>query len=102
MVIDDDMLRLGRETGLNFMCFTALAKGYFTRRFAGRPLSDELHSTYDNAANERQFELLRSLESPEAVTHECLRYFGRQDVTAIPIVTCSSMAQLTECMGAFL
>lgn len=101
VVIDDDMLRLGRETGLNFMCFTALAKGYFTRRFAGKPLSDELHRTYDNAINEQQFELMRSLESSEAVTHRCLRYFDEQDVTAIPIVSCSSMEQLMECIRAF-
>jgi len=101
VVIDDDMMRLGRETGLNFMCFTALAKGYFSRRFAGRPLSDELHRTYDNAFNEQQFKLLGSLENSEAVTHKCLRYFDKQDVTAIPIVSCSSMEQLTECMRAF-
>ena len=101
VVIDDDMLRLGRETGLNFMCFTALAKGYFSRRYAGKPLSDGLRSTYDNAMNEQQFEYLRGLESSEAVTHACLRYFDEQDVTAIPIVSCSSMEQLMECMRAF-
>ena len=101
MVIDDDMLRLGRETGLNFMCFTALAKGYFTRLHAGKPLSEGLRSTYDNAMNERQFEKLRGLESSEAVTRACLRYFDEQDVTAIPIVSCSSMEQLMECMRAF-
>jgi len=101
VVIDDDMMRLGRETGLNFMCFTALAKGYFTRRFAGKPLSDELHRTYDNAFNEQLFELLGSLENSEAVTRKCLRYFDEQDVTAIPIVSCSSMEQLIQCMRAF-
>jgi len=101
VAIDDDMMRLGRETGLNFMCFTALAKGYFTRRFAGKPLSDELHRTYDNAFNEQLFELLGSLENSEAVTRKCLRYFDEQDVTAIPIVSCSSMEQLIQCMRAF-
>ena len=101
VAVDDDMLRLGRETGLNFMCFTALAKGYFTRRYAGKPLTDGQHRTYDNAINERQFEYLRGLESSEAVTRACLRYFDAQDVTAIPIVSCSSMEQLMECIRAF-
>jgi len=101
VVIDDNMMRLGRENGLNFMCFTALAKGYFTRRFAGRPLSDELHRTYDNAINEQQFESLRGLENSEAVTRRCLRYFDEQDVVAIPIVSCSSMEQMMECIRVF-
>ncbi|MBR2942318.1 MAG: aldo/keto reductase [Clostridia bacterium] len=101
VVIDEEMLRIGRETGLNFMCFTALAKGYFTRRFAGKPLSEELHRTYDHPRNEQQFDLLRGLANCEAVTNRCLRYFDEQDVTAIPIVSCSSMEQLMECIRAF-
>lgn len=101
VVIDDAMMRLGRETGLNFMCFTALAKGYFARRLAGKPLSDELHRTYDNAYNDQLFDLMRSLENSEAVTRRCLRYFDELDVTAIPIVSCSSIDQLAQCIRAF-
>lgn len=101
IVMDDEMMRLGLESKLNFMCFSALAKGYFTRRFAGKDISDELHRTYDNAANERLFEQLSKLENPEAVTHASLRYFAQQPVIAVPIVTFSNMDQLTECVRAF-
>lgn len=101
IVMDEEMMKLGIESQLNFMCFSALAKGYFTRRFAGKPLSDELHRTYDNEANEQRFEQLRHLESAAAVTHTSLHYFANQPVTAIPIVTFSNMDQLTECVQAF-
>lgn len=102
IVMDDDMMKLGVESQLNFMCFSALAKGYFTRRFANRPLSDEHHRTYDNEANDRRFETLRHLESAEAVTHASLRYFEQQPVTAVPIVSFSSLDQLEECARAFI
>lgn len=101
VVMDDEMMKLGKESNLNFMCFSALAKGYFTRRFAGRPLSDEHHRTYDSEANDRCFEELSKLESAEAVTHASLQYFTQQPVTAVPIVTFSSMEQLEECARAF-
>lgn len=101
IVMDEDMLRLGRESGMSFMCYSALAHGYFTRRYAGLPLADSLHQTYDNPHNEQLFAQLRSLPDRAAVTRESLRYFARQDVTAIPIVSFSSMEQLEECMHAF-
>ncbi|MBP3637803.1 MAG: aldo/keto reductase [Clostridia bacterium] len=101
IVMDEDMLRLGRDSNMSFMCYSALAHGYFTRRYAGLPLADSLHQTYDNPHNEQLFAQLRSLPDRAAVTRESLRYFARQEVTAIPIVSFSSMEQLEECMRAF-
>lgn len=101
VVMDPEMLELGCRTCLNFMCFSALAKGYLTRRFAGRPVSEELHRTYDNARNEQLLQRLSSLETSADVTHASLRFFADQPVTAIPIVTFSTLDQLTECAGAF-
>lgn len=101
VVMDEEMMRLGRESRLNFMCFSALAKGYFTRRFQKSPLSDELHRTYDNEENEQIFSRLCKLESREAVTQASLRYFLHQPVTAVPIVSFSNLQQLMECAAAF-
>ena len=101
VVMDPEMLELGCRTRLNFMCFSALAKGYLTRRFAGRPVSEELHRTYDNPRNEQLLQRLSSLEGTADVTHASLRFFAGQPVTAIPIVTFSTLDQLTECAGAF-
>lgn len=102
VVMGDEMLRLGMESKLSFMCFSALAGGYFTRRYAGRPIPDDLRRTYDNEANERRFDQLRKLKNTAEVTHASLRYFAHQPVTAIPIVAFSSVNQLLECTHAFI
>lgn len=101
VAMDEEMMQLGRDTKLNFMCFTSLAQGYLTKHYAGRPISDNLHRTYDNEDNERLVRELSKLPSAEAVTHASLQYFAHQEVTAIPIVAFSGMEQLLECMRAF-
>ncbi len=101
VVMDEDALRLGQESGMSFMCYSSLAHGYFTRRYAGLPVSDQLRRTYDNPHNEQLFAQLQALPNRAAVTRESLRFFSRQSVTAIPIVTFSSLEQLEECMSAF-
>ena len=101
VMMDEEMMALGRETGLSFMAFTALAKGYFTRRWRGDPLPEGMQRTYGNPDNDELLRWLQQLGSAAEVTQASLRYFARQSVIAIPIVTCSSMAQLEECMGAF-
>lgn len=101
VTMDDELMRLGQEENMSFMCYTALAHGYFTRRFAGLPLAVGLRATYDNPENDRLFEALRSLPDRQSVTQETLHYFQRQSVTAIPLVSFSSMEQLLECVSAF-
>ena len=101
VVMDEAMMALGQETGLSFMAFTSLAKGYLTRRWRGDPLPEGLRRTYDNADNDQLMRQLASLGSAAEVTQASLRYFAHQSVAAIPIVSCSSMAQLEECMRAF-
>lgn len=101
VVMDEDALRLGQESGMSFMCYSSLAHGYFTRRYAGLPVSDQLRRTYDNPHNEQLFAQLQALPNRAAVTRESLRFFSRQSVTAIPIVSFSSLEQLEECMRAF-
>lgn len=101
VAMDEDMMQLGEETQLNFMCFTSLAQGYLTKRYAGRPISESLHRSYDSEENERLIAGLRSLDSAQAVTHASLQYFARQRVVAVPIVAFSGMEQLDECADAF-
>lgn len=102
VVMDENSLRLGQESDMSFMCYSSLAHGYFTRRYAGLPVSDQLRRTYDNPHNEKVFAQLQSLPDRAAVTRESLQFFSRQSVTAIPIVSFSSMEQLEECMSAFV
>lgn len=102
VAMDEEMMALGKETKLNFMAYSALARGYFTRRFLGKTVSDDLRCIYANEENERLFRQLEKLESAEAITHASLRYFVQQPVSVVPIVTFSSIDQLEECARAFL
>lgn len=101
VTMDDAMMTLGKETGLNFMAYSALAHGYLTKRYAGGSIDAGLQRTYDLPQNEELVQWLSALPTAQDVTRESLRFFIRQDVTAVPIVTCSSMAQLHECISAF-
>ena len=99
VAMDDAMLALGKAENMSFMGYSALAHGYFTRRYAELPLSDGLQATYGNPHNDELARQMRSLPDRAAVTRESLRFFARQDVTAIPIVSFSNEAQLLECVA---
>ena len=99
VLMDDDMMAFGKEAGISFFCFSSLAKGYLTKRYLGQTPHDE--KVYSNDENEALVEKMRELPSAADVTRASLRYFARQDVTAIPLVSFSNMAQLEECCGAF-
>lgn len=101
VVMDDAALRVAQAYDMSIMCYSSLAHGYFTRRYAGLPLADSLHRTYDNPNNDQLSARLQALPDRAAVTRESLQFFARQPVTAIPIVSFSSLAQLEECMSAF-
>ena len=100
--IDEETIAFTREKGMGIMCFTSQAQGYFTKRWQGAPLKTGVKKTYDNPENDRIFEQeIKNLKTSADVTRHCLRYFSDQPVTAVPIVSCSSMEQLAECCGAF-
>ncbi|MBO4884961.1 MAG: hypothetical protein J5602_06585 [Clostridia bacterium] len=83
----------------DFFCFSSLAKGYFTHRYRGLAVHDEM--VYTNDENEALMTDLGKLPSA-AVTRTSLRFFVRPDVTAIPLVSFTNMNQLMECCGAFI
>lgn len=101
VTMDDGMMALGRETGLNFMAYSALAHGYLTKRCAGREIDRGLARTYDNPHNDELVRRLSALPTAEDVTRENLRYFLHQGVTAIPLVTCNTLEQMKNCVSAF-
>lgn len=100
--IDEETIAFSREKQMGIMCFTSQAQGYFTKRWQGETLKPGVKRTYDNPENDRIFEReIKNLKTSADVTRHCLRYFIDQPVTAVPIVSCSTMEQLAECCGAF-
>jgi len=100
VTMDEGIMALGMETGLNFMAYSALAHGYLTKRCAGREVGQGLARTYDNPYNDELVRRLSGLPADD-VTRESLRYFLHQGVTAIPLVTCNTLEQLRSCSSAF-
>lgn len=101
-LMNEETMALCREINMGVMCFSSQAGGYFTKRWQGTPLHGGMIRTYQNAENDRIFdEQIKPLSSSAQVTQCCLKYFTHQPVTAVPIVSCSSMEQLEECCGAF-
>ena len=54
-VMDEPTYAYHSSTGLNAMCFSSQAKGYFTRRFNGEVLPKDVSDVYDNPANNEIF-----------------------------------------------
>lgn len=102
VLMDKETMAFSAENAMGIMCYTSLARGYFTKRWKGMNLGTDLTKVYQNPENDRIFEEIRQLPSAETVTRHCLRYFVDQPVTAVPIVTCNNADQLSECCAAFL
>lgn len=102
VLMDEETRRYSAESDMGVMCYTALAKGYFTKRFRGDSLKKSLTDVYANPANDETYTRLAALGDPVRITQACLRFFEDQPLTAIPIVSCGGLEQLSDCMGAFV
>ena len=102
VLMDQETMAFSAENAMGIMCYTSLAKGYFTKRWKGMDPGVDLTKVYQNPENDRIFEEIRPLPNAEAVTRHCLRYFVDQPVAAVPIVSCNNADQLAECRAAFM
>ena len=102
VLMDQETMAFSAENAMGIMCYTSLAKGYFTKRWKGMDPGVDLTKVYQNPENDRIFEEIRPLPNAEAVTRHCLRYFVDQPVTAVPIVSCNNADQMAECCAAFM
>lgn len=100
-VMDDMTMRYLTEKNMSAMCYTALAKGYFTKLKKGLPLTQNVINCYKNEYNDSLYlERLQHM-TPEDITRETLLFFRNQPVPTIPIVSCNSIKQVEECALAY-
>ncbi|MFA6505347.1 MAG: aldo/keto reductase [Treponemataceae bacterium] len=102
-VMDTPTYAYHSSAGLNAMCFSSQAKGYFTRRLNGEILPKDVLAVYSNPENDKIYTALLKLakETGESLSVLALRYFIQQKFTAVPIVSCDNDEQLAECAKAF-
>lgn len=90
------------ETGMAAMAYTSQAKGYLSKRYLNKPLSDSLSALYECEHNQQVLNILtpwceaHDLEPSQAI----VRWFRRQPFPAVPIVSPSSETQLRQLMDA--
>lgn len=101
--MDRDIYAYHKNNSMAAMCFSSQAKGYFSKRAAGKQLQKNVVDTYQNEENDRIYTELLDLQKRTglSMTELSLQYFTRQEFPAVPIVTCNTEEQLRECIGAF-
>lgn len=101
VLMDDATMAYTARSAMSIMCFSAQAKGYFTKRWLGERLKPDVSQAYSNPKNDETYKKITALGDAAKITQYCLHYFETQPVTAIPIVSCNSLQQLNECCNAF-
>ncbi|OGV74998.1 MAG: hypothetical protein A3K19_12140 [Lentisphaerae bacterium RIFOXYB12_FULL_65_16] len=104
--MDTAFLDYHRRTGMNVCAYSPQARGLFAKleKLGAEGLNEGLRKTYLNSQNLETFERLKKLsaQTGDPVTVLTLAYICHQkkDFFTVPIVGCSSMAQLKECLAA--
>lgn len=101
--MDEETYDYHKKTGLNAMAYTAAAKGYFTKLFYRKSISDKISSRYDNQSNKLIFsELVKTAKKLNVSLIEIeLAYLMHQDFVCVPIVSFSNEEQLKQGMKSF-
>lgn len=102
VLMDDETLEYQKQTKMNTMAYTSLAKGYFSKKIAGKAIREPNASLYKNKANDGLEVYLRRLEREEGISPMAasMAYLMEQDVVTVPIISFSSMGQLEEAIQA--
>lgn len=86
------------ETGMSVMAYTALAKGYFTKKAANRPIPVQTAKWYSNPFNDKIYaELTHKAHSLGCSLSELeLAFLMHQPFITVPIVSFSNQEQLDQ------
>lgn len=97
VAMDEATYQYQKESNLSSMAYMSMAKGYFTKKFLNKSLSEELKNMYDNKVNESRYKILKEAFSNSLdVTAYTLQYIQSAPFSSIPIASFSSLSQLKE------
>lgn len=96
--MDRKMYSYHVETGMTAMAYTAMAKGYFTKKAAGKHIPGQAVKWYSNPSNERIFsEMTQKAPSLGCSLSELeLAFLMHQPFVTVPIVSFSNQEQLDQ------
>jgi len=101
VLIDKETIDYCATSEMNVMAYMSVAKGYFTRRAAGENLPTSVLDIYNNASNDKIYELLKSVvkEGKYSYIDLSLMYIMAETAfPAVPIASFDDMKQLSECI----
>lgn len=98
VLMDEETYEYHNNTGLNSMAYTAAAKGYFTKLYEKKDISEKIAVRYDTPSNRLIFdELVKTAERLNVSLIEVeLAFLMHQDFVCVPIVTFSKDEQLRQ------
>lgn len=97
VVMDAAIREYHRQTQLGFMAYMSLARGYFSLRLSGAPISQESLDNYTAPSNERMVEKLRELVGTDyGVLDFCYQYLIRQEFPTVPVSGFRNVKQMEE------
>lgn len=91
-----------RESGLPLMAYAALAKGYFPKLAAGKPLPPKAQKRYDSIQNRKRLCELQKLSEAHGVSvaAAALGYLTCHPIQTAAVFSCSTPQQVTDAMQA--
>ena len=97
LILDEDFYAYHKESGMNLMAFQCLSAGYFSKRLAGKSVTDGQKAMYDCAANEGMLGKLKKFaEEGYDPMSFALQYVQKSAFPAVPITAFSSAEQLKK------
>lgn len=98
VLMDEETFNYHENTNMSVMAYTSAAKGYFTKLFTNKDLSDKISSRYDTLSNKLIFdELIKVAKEVGASLIEVeLAYIMHQKFASVPIVSFSNDEQLKQ------
>lgn len=91
-----------RKSGLPLMAYAALAKGYYPKLAAGKPLSPKAQARYDSPTNRKRFTVLQEVMAAYHVpaAAAALAYLTSHPIQTAAVFSGSTPMQVAEAMQA--
>lgn len=97
MLLDEPFFRFHEESGMNFTAYMCQAGGYFEKRLAGRPVSEDKAARYASKGNDQILEKLREFCGLGYACNDFMLHYVRMaPFPAIPLGGFRTRKQLLE------
>jgi aryl-alcohol dehydrogenase-like predicted oxidoreductase len=100
VLMDGETYAWHRESGISVTAYQAIANGWFSKLYAGSPVSEALKKLYENDVNSRIFKIISraAAKLSLSITAISLGYILSHPFAAVPIASFTGENQLKEAL----